>query len=137
MSGQDEVVYDCASFAVDAECHLRVQLPDWREAVVPTRWRRGADERWTVEAGLLSRPSEGPEAIYQAMVLGLRDYERKNRFPVVVLGLSGGIDSTLSAAVTGDPLGADHVHCVIMPSPDTARHSLEHSAAVAKLLRTH
>ncbi|HEX9488989.1 MAG TPA: NAD+ synthase [Stellaceae bacterium] len=136
MSGQDEVVFDGASFAVDAECHLRVQLPDWREAVVPTRWRRGADERWTVEPGLLSRPSEGPEAIYQAMVLGLRDYVRKNRFPGVVLGLSGGIDSALSAAVAVDALGADQVHCVMMPSPYTSRESLEDAAAVAKLLGT-
>jgi len=136
MSGQDELVFDGASFAVDAECRLRVQLPDWREAVVPTRWRRGADDRWTVEPGLLSKPSEGPEAIYQAMVLGLRDYVRKNRFPGVVLGLSGGIDSALSAAVAVDALGADQVRCVMMPSPYTSRDSLEDAAAVAKLLGT-
>ena len=134
MSGQDELVFDGASFAIDAECRLRIQLPDWREAVVPTRWRRGADDRWTVEPGLLSKPSEGPEAIYQAMVLGLRDYVHKNRFPGVVLGLSGGIDSALSAAVAVDALGAGQVHCVMMPSPYTSRESLEDAAAVAKLL---
>jgi NAD+ synthase len=136
MSGQDELVFDGASFAVDAECRLRVQLPDWREAVVPTRWRRGADDRWTVEPGLLSKPSEGPEAIYQAMVLGLRDYVRKNRFPGVVLGLSGGIDSALSAAVAVDALGVGQVQCVMMPSPYTSRDSLEDAAAVATLLGT-
>ncbi|HEX6841367.1 MAG TPA: NAD+ synthase [Stellaceae bacterium] len=136
MSGQDELVFDGASFAIDAECRLRVQLPDWREAVVPTRWRRGADDRWTVEPGLLSKPSEGVEAVYQAMVLGLRDYVGKNRFPGVVLGLSGGIDSALSAAVAVDALGADKVHCVMMPSPYTSRDSLEDAAAVAKMLGT-
>ena len=134
MSGQDELVFDGASFAIDAECRLCVQLTDWREAVVPTRWRRGADDRWTVEPGLLSKPSEGLEAIYQAMVLGLRDYVGKNRFPGVVLGLSGGIDSALSAAVAVDALGADKVHCVKMPSPYTSRDSLEDAAEVARRL---
>jgi NAD+ synthase len=136
MSGQDELVFDGASFAIDAECRLRVQLPDWHEALVATRWRRGADDRWTIEPGLLTKPSEGPEAIYQAMVLGLRDYVRKNRFPGVVLGLSGGIDSALSAAVAVDALGAGQVHCVMMPSPYTSRDSLEDAAAVAKMLGT-
>src|SRR5258708_211383 len=117
MTRQDEGGFDGASLAVDAECHLRVQLPDWREAVVPTRWRRGAAERWTVEPVLLSRPSEGPEAIYQAMVLGLRDYVRKNRFPGVVLGLSGGIDSALSAPLPLPALGADQAHSLMIPSP--------------------
>jgi NAD+ synthase len=134
MSGQDELVFDGASFAVDAECNLCLQLPDWREMVVPSRWKRGADDRWTVEAGLLSKPSEGPESIYQAMVLGLRDYVSKNRFPGVGLGLSGGIDSALSAAVAVDAIGADRVHCVMMPSPYTSRDSLDDAAAVAKLL---
>jgi NAD+ synthase len=136
MSGQDELVFDGASFAIDAECRLRVQLPDWHEALVATRWCRCADDRWTIEPGLLTKPSEGPEAIYQAMVLGLRDYVRKNRFPGVVLGLSGGIDSALSAAVAVDALGAGQVHCVMMPSPYTSRDSLEDAAAVAKMLGT-
>ncbi|HEX7969492.1 MAG TPA: NAD+ synthase [Stellaceae bacterium] len=134
VSGQDELVFDGGSFAVDAACNLRVQLPDWREAVVPTRWHRTGDDRWTVEPGPLTAPSEGLEAIYHAMVLGLRDYVRKNRFPGVVLGLSGGIDSALSAAVAVDALGAQQVHCVMMPSPYTSRESLEDAAEVAALL---
>src|SRR6185312_7183792 len=105
-----------------------------REAVVPTRWRRDADDRWTVEPGLLAKPSEGIEAVYQAMVLGLRDYVRKNRFPGVVLGLSGGIDSALTAAVAADALGPGKVHCVMMPSPYTSRDSLDDAAEVARLL---
>jgi NAD+ synthase len=134
VCGQDEIVFDGGSFALDAECRLRVQAPDWREAVVPTRWRRTEDDRWTVEPGLLTPPSEGFEGIYRAMVLGLRDYVRKNHFPGIVLGLSGGIDSALCAAVAVDALGPEHVHCVMMPSPYTSSDSLEDAAAVARLL---
>src|SRR3546814_11385131 len=69
--------------------------------------------------------SDLPEDIYSAMVLGLRDYVNRNRFPGVVLGLSGGIDSALSAAVAVDALGADRVWCVMLPSRFTSRESLE------------
>ncbi|HEX3499820.1 MAG TPA: NAD+ synthase [Stellaceae bacterium] len=134
IGGQDELVFDGGSFALDAECRLRLQAPDWREAVLPVRWRRGAGNRWTIDEGSLVKPSEGLEAIYQAMVLGLRDYVGKNRFPGIVLGLSGGIDSALSAAVAADALGPDKVNCVMMPSPYTSRDSLEDAAEVARLL---
>ncbi len=134
VSGQDEIVFEGGSFALDADCNLRFQAPDWREAVLPTTWVRGTDDRWTIEPGPITAPSDGIEATYQAMVLGLRDYVCKNRFPGVVLGLSGGIDSALSAAVAVDALGADAVHCVMMPSPYTSRESLEDAAEVARLL---
>jgi NAD+ synthase len=134
ICGQDELVFEGGSFAVDADCRLRMQAPDWHEAVLPTVWRRGADDRWTIEPGPMNAPSEGSEATYQAMVLGLRDYVRKNRFPGVVIGLSGGIDSALTAAIAADALGADQVHCVMMPSPYTSRESLEDAAEVARLL---
>ncbi|HTZ78795.1 MAG TPA: NAD+ synthase [Stellaceae bacterium] len=134
VCGQDELVFDGASFALDADCHLRVQAPDWREAVLLTDWRRKPDGGWTVEAGPMVPSSDGLEAIYHAMVLGLRDYVTKNRFPGIVLGLSGGIDSALTAAVAVDALGADKVHCVMMPSPYTSRESLEDAEAVAKFL---
>src|SRR5882724_2050155 len=134
ICGQDELVFDGGSFALDAECTLRLQAPDWREAVLPVTWRRGAGDRWTIDQGALTPPTEGFEAIYQAMMLGLRDYVTKNRFPGIVLGLSGGIDSALSAAVAADALGPDKVHCVMMPSPYTSRDSLEDAEAVARLL---
>ncbi len=134
VCGQDEIVFDGASFALDADCQLRGQAPAWREVVLPTVWRRTDEDRWTVETGQLTPPAEGLEAIYQAMVLGLRDYVRKNRFPGVVLGLSGGIDSALSAAVAADALGPEQVHCVMMPSPYTSSESLEDAAEVARLL---
>jgi NAD+ synthase len=134
VSGQDEIVFEGGSFALDAECSLRIQAPDWREAVVPTVWTRSAADRWTIAPGLITPPADGLEAIYQAMVLGLRDYVRKNRFPGIVLGLSGGIDSALCAAVAVDALGAEQVHCVMMPSQYTSRDSLEDAADVARLL---
>jgi NAD+ synthase len=134
VSGQDEIVFEGGSFALDADCTLRAQAPDWREAVVPTVWSRNASDRWTIEPGPITPPADGLEAIYQAMVLGLRDYVRKNRFPGIVLGLSGGIDSALCAAVAVDALGAEQVHCVMMPSPYTSRASLEDAAEVARLL---
>ncbi len=114
-------MFDGASFVLDADCDLKVQAPDWREALVKTEWRRGADGSWRPEKGALVPPTEEPAAIYRAMVLGLGDYVRKNKFPGVVLGLSGGIDSALSAAVAVDALGADKVHCVMMPSRYTSR----------------
>jgi NAD+ synthase len=136
VGGQDELVFDGASFALDAGCALKVQAPCWREALVMTEWRRGADGAWTVEAGTMAPPSEGIASIYEALVLGLRDYVHKNRFPGVVLGLSGGIDSALTAALAVDALGADAVHCVMMPSPYTSPESLEDAAAVARMLGT-
>jgi NAD+ synthase len=133
VGGQDELVFDGASFALDAQCNLRVQAPSWREALVITHWERGP-EGWTVAEGTHAAPAEGTAAIYEAMVLGLRDYVRKNRFPGVVLGLSGGIDSALTAAIAVDALGPDQVHCVMMPSPYTSRESLEDAAQVAEFL---
>ena len=133
VCGQDEVVYDGASFALDAECGIKAQAPDWREVVLTTQWRReGAG--WTIDPGPTAAPSEGLEAVYQALVLGLRDYVEKNRFPGVVLGLSGGIDSALTAAIAVDALGSSRVHAVMMPSPYTSLESLEDAEAVARLL---
>jgi NAD+ synthase len=136
VGGQDELVFDGASFALDASCELKLQAPCWREALLLSSWRRGADGPWTIEPGPLTPPSEGIEATYEALVLGLRDYVGKNRFPGVVLGLSGGIDSALTAALAVDALGADKVHCVMMPSPYTSGDSLEDAAAVARMLGT-
>ncbi len=133
VGGQDELAFDGASFVLDADCKPRLQAGFWREEVALTRWRRDG-EGWTCEAGTLSPAPERCENIYQAMMLGLRDYVGKNGFPGVVLGLSGGIDSALAAAVAVDALGADKVRCVMMPSPYTSQESLDDAAAVARLL---
>jgi len=134
IGGQDELVFDGGSFVLNSDCTLAVQLPPWRESVVVTEWRRTADGGWRCEPGATAAPPEGLDAIYNAMVLGLRDYVRKNGFPGIVIGMSGGIDSALSAAVAVDALGAENVHAVMMPSPYTSRESLEDAAEAAQLM---
>ncbi len=134
VGGQDELVFDGASFVLNADRSLPVQLPAWRERVATTEWRRGNDDVWRCSGGERVPPSEGLEAIYRAMVLGLRDYVEKNGFPGVLIGLSGGIDSALTAVVAVDALGAERVRCLMMPSPYTSRESLEDATAVAERL---
>ena len=134
VGGQDELVFDGASFVLAADCSLRAQLPQFEEALVTTQWRRGADGGWDCEPLPTTPPDEGAEVIYRALQLGLRDYVGKNGFPGVIIGLSGGIDSALSAAVAADALGAEKVRCVMMPSPYTSEDSLEDAAECARLL---
>ena len=132
--GQDELVFDGASFVLNADCSLRAQAAAWRSQCLTTRWKLGDDHRWSCEMGDIAKPEEGLSAVYQSMTMGLRDYVSKNRFPGVVIGLSGGIDSALSAAVAVDALGADAVHCVMMPSRYTSQASLDDAAECAQAL---
>ena len=136
VGGQDEVVFDGASFVLGADCALRAEAASWRPQVLLTRWQRATGKNWECAPASVEPRPEGLEAVYWAMVSGLRDYVDKNRFPGVVLGLSGGIDSALTAAVAVDALGAARVRCVMMPSPHTSAESLEDAAAAAKLLET-
>ena len=136
VGGQDELVFDGSSFVVGADRALRLQMPSWRSAQTTTTWNRGGDGVWVCQQGDIASTESSMEAIYRAMVLGLRDYVEKNGFPGIVLGLSGGIDSAISAAVAVDALGADRVRCVMMPSPYTSTESLEDAAEVARLLGT-
>ena len=93
VGGQDELVFDGASFALGANRRLVAQAPWLEPAVTVTRWRRDEEERWqAVGAPPVCRPPGELEAVYRAMVTGLRDYVGKNGFPGVVLGLSGGVD---------------------------------------------
>ena len=134
VGGQDELVFDGASFVLGADRRLVAQARGFEEDLLITRWRRDGDEVWTCVEGRIEPAVEGSEAIYQAMSLGLRDYVDKNRFPGVVLGLSGGIDSALSAVVAVDALGPERVHAVMMPSRYTSTSSLEDAEAVAQAL---
>ncbi len=139
--GQDELVFDGASFVLGSDGELRVQAPSWETGVFPTRWTTGnaagdLGQRWTCAAGAVVPRAAGLDGIYQAIVTGLRDYVQKNGFPGVVLGLSGGIDSALSAVVAADALGPERVRCVMLPSPFTSPDSLEDAAEVARLLGT-
>lgn len=133
IGGQDELVFDGGSFVLNADRHLRARCPDWTEALIATKWQRGPDG-WACDEGPCAAPEDSLASIYSAMMLGLRDYVQKNRFPGVLIGMSGGIDSALTAAVAVDALGPDRVHCVMMPSPYTSDESLEDAAAAAKAL---
>ena len=133
IGGQDELVFDGASFVLNADSSLAVQLPAWREAVVTTEWTKGPSG-WRCAPGERALIEEGDAAAYAACVLGTRDYVQKNGFPGVVLGLSGGIDSALVAAIAVDALGADRVHCVMLPYRYTSGDSLEDAARCALAL---
>jgi NAD+ synthase len=135
VGGQDELVFDGASFALASDRRLAAQSPAFVENVALTVWEQGGDEAWRpVGEAPITPPLAEPESVYRAMVLGLRDYVDKNRFPGVVLGLSGGIDSALSAAVAADALGPDRVRCIMMPSRYTSRESLDDAADCARRL---
>ena len=134
LGGQDELVFDGASFVLNADKAVALALPGWQERVVVTDWTRNADGKWACAPGERVGEESRESAVYHAMMLGLRDYVNKNRFPGVVLGLSGGIDSALSAAVAVDALGAERVRCVMLPSRYTSRDSLEDADACARLL---
>jgi len=130
VGGQDELVFDGASFVLNADKSLAAKSPSWTEDVLITQWT-GADGVWTcAKAAITPAPGE-LESIYRAMVLGLRDYVGKNGFPGVLIGLSGGIDSALTAAVAVDALGPDKVHFVLMPSPYTSVDSVEDAEQTA------
>ncbi len=133
IGGQDELVFDGASFVLNADRSLAVQLPAWEEGIVLTNWTKGGDG-WRCEPGGRAVLPEGDAAAYQACVLGTRDYVDKNGFPSVVLGLSGGIDSALVAAIAVDALGPERVHCVMLPYRYTSNVSLEDASECAKAL---
>ena len=133
VGGQDELVFDGASFVLNADGSLAVQMPAFREHLSLTEWTRGP-EGWVCGVGDRYLIEEGDRGDYAACVLGLRDYVNKNRFPGVVLGLSGGIDSAICAAMAVDALGADRVHAIMLPSRYTSKDSLEDAALCASAL---
>ena len=133
VGGQDELVFDGASFALDASGAVVASLPPWREVMYLVRWHRAGDGLACSDR-VEPKADERAASIYQAMVLGLRDYVRKNRFPGVVLGLSGGIDSALSAAVAVDALGPGRVIGVRLPSRYTSALSQDDAETCARAL---
>jgi NAD+ synthase len=133
VGGQDELVFDGASFVVNGDGVLAAQLASWEDCGRVTEWQR-RQGRWTCKPGEVVPIPERLEGIYQAMTLGLRDYVNKNAFKGVLIGLSGGIDSALSAAVAVDALGAERVRCVMMPYRHTSPESLRDAADCARRL---
>ena len=137
VGGQDELVFDGASFVVNGDGALAIQMTDWEEQEVTTRWTRSdtsGKSGWRCDQGEIAQLADHPEDIYCAMVLALRDYVDRNRFPGVVLGLSGGIDSAICAAIAADALGPDRVWCVMLPSRFTGQLSLDLAAQCAAMI---
>lgn len=132
VGGQDEVVYDGNSFAIGADGTLAAHMPSFGEATHCVQATRG--ESGFALAGQVCRPDEGMAALYRAIMLSLRDYVDKNGFPGVVLGLSGGIDSALVAALAVDALGVERVQAVMMPTRFTSARSLEDASDLARRL---
>lgn len=136
--GQDELVFDGASFVVSESGNRILQAEEFVEDIHHTVWEKTIDgEHWLCLTDTLYETHEGADAVYQAVMTGLRDYVAKNGFPGVIIGMSGGIDSALSAAIAVDALGAEMVHCVMMPSRYTSKESLEDAENAAKALGVH
>ena len=133
VGGQDELVFEGASFALNPDRTLALQLPAFRETVARLVLERGP-AGWRCLEGARVSIEEGDEADYAACVLGLRDYVRKNRFSGVVMGLSGGVDSALCAAMAVDALGPERVQCVMLPYRFTSDESLSDAADCARRL---
>jgi NAD+ synthase len=129
VGGQDELVFDGASFALNADLSVAAQLPDFAESITTLRWSRD-NGTWRCSGGIAPL-LEGDKADYAACVLGLRDYVRKNGFPGVLLGISGGIDSALCASMAVDALGKDAVRGVMLPFRFTAQVSIDDAAKLA------
>jgi len=134
FGGQDELVFDGASFALNSDGSLAFQLPAFEQIVAKTVWEKQGKTWYCIDGPQAPRET-GDKADYEACVLGLRDYVLKNGFPGVVLGLSGGIDSALCAAMAVDALGADKVHCIMLPYRYTSQDSLVDAKACAAALQ--
>ncbi len=134
VGGQDELVFDGCSFVLNADGTAAHRLPDWDEEERVTQWQRSADGRWHCQPGAIAQWDEPPADIYHAMVVALRDYVNRNHFPGVVLGLSGGIDSAICAAIAADALGPERVWAVMLPSRFTSQSSLDDAAECARMI---
>ena len=135
VGGQDDQLFDGASFVLNPHGALAAQLPVFEEAVAHIDFERGIDG-WRALPGPVTEAPSDWEQDYAAMVTGLRDYLRKSGFSKVVLGLSGGIDSALVATIAADAIGAANVHCVMLPSRFTSQGSLDDAADLARRLGT-
>ena len=133
VGGQDELIFDGGSFVLGADRALKAKLASFREEVATVEFRRGP-KGWECQSAGIAPELSDIESIYQAMMLGLRDYVNKTGFPSVLIGLSGGVDSALTAAVAADALGPARVHTLMMPSPYTGAHSLEDAKACAEAI---
>ena len=133
VGGQDELIFDGGNFVLNADGECAVSAPFWTPHLAATDWE-ASESGWVCAPHEAAPAPDELEQIYMAAVVGLRDYVEKNRFPGVLLGLSGGIDSALVAAIAADALGAARVRAVMLPSQYTSAESLEDAAACAAAL---
>jgi NAD+ synthase len=133
VGGQDELVYDGASFGIEPGNKLAFQGKSFAEDFVVSDWQR-TEDGWRCVKGSVTELTSVDEAPWRACVLGLRDYVKKNGFRQVVLGLSGGVDSAVVAAIACDALGAENVHCLMLPYRYTSMESLRDAEDCAKRL---
>ncbi len=133
VGGQDDQVFDGGTFVLNPGGALALQMPVFEEAIAHLDLVRGT-EGWHAEPGDLASLPDAHEQDYNAMVLGLRDYMRKTGFGKVLLGLSGGIDSAIVAAIAVDALGPENVRCVMLPSEYTSQASLDDAREVVENL---
>ena len=125
VGGQDELVFDGASFVLDNKGNVTTQLSAFIESIETVTFIKNQAGEWQPQIGNIAEIEIGLAGVYHACVLGLRDYVQKNRFPSVLLGLSGGVDSAICAAIAVDALGEDKVHCVMLPYDYTSDESLK------------
>jgi NAD+ synthase len=133
VGGQDELAFDGSSFVMHPDGETVVQMPDWDESLLLTEWERQPGG-WRCLTRCEHKVDQFPADVYRAMMMALGDYVERNDFPGVILGLSGGIDSALSAAVAVDALGPERVWGVMLPSKYTSNESLEDARECARLL---
>ena len=131
--GQDELIFDGSSFALNHDGKKFYSSSEFKEEISVVDFQK-LNGKW-IGTGKLNNSSSSEERLYKALVLGLRDYVNNNKFPGVVLGLSGGIDSALVAAVAADAFGSDLVQAIMLPSPYTGKESLSDAKEVAELLK--
>ena len=134
IGGQDELVFDGASFVLNERGDVIHRAAEFSPDHLETIWDHTPTGHWISNSSELKTQAEGPALMYAALMTGLRDYVTKNGFPGVILGMSGGIDSALSAAIAADALGPDSVHCVMMPSVYTSKDSLDDAAECSRLI---
>lgn len=134
VGGQDDLVYDGASFMMRADGTITLQCPEFLESCEDITLERGSTGIWLSSTETIHALSMETAAIYQAAVLGLRDYMRKSGMTDVLIGMSGGIDSALSAAMAVDALGANHVRCLMLASPYTSAESFSDARDCAERL---
>jgi NAD+ synthase (glutamine-hydrolysing) len=134
VGGQDELVFDGNSFVMNAQGEVVLRAPAFEEGIYVARFERDASGQVTPVPGNIAPELSDEASVYNALVLGVRDYVRKHGFPGVVMGLSGGVDSALTLAIAVDALGPEHVQAVMMPSRYTSEMSLSDARAQAQLL---